>query len=139
MHSILTSNVKNGTNSTMKQNIKKKKKSKATDHWIQSSIITNFHLSSSIPWLGSPSPNTKEKTYQKTKNPYLYLETKRVRGDDMLFHLHHTPIQWSSSCHHQLVAFASYNNMDPSTFHGIKRNYVSKHFSQKEMSCFLFA
>ena len=27
MHSILTSNVKNGTNSTMKQNIKKKKKS----------------------------------------------------------------------------------------------------------------
>lgn len=110
-------------NSTKYETIKKKKKksSKATDHWIQSSIITNFHLSSSIPWLGSPSPNTKEKTYTKMKKSLSSLETKKVGWeDDMLFQLHHTPTQWSSSCHHQLVAFVSYNNMDPSTFNSIK-------------------
>lgn len=41
----------------------KKKTLKVTDHWTQCSSITNFHLSSSIPWFGSPSPNTNEKTY----------------------------------------------------------------------------
>ena len=32
--------------------------------------ITICHLSSSIPWLGSPSPNTKEKTYESTQSHY---------------------------------------------------------------------
>lgn len=61
----------------------KKIKPKATDHWIQSSIITNFHLSSSIPWLGSPSPNTKEKTYGKTisKSLFFIRNRRKVRTE----------------------------------------------------------
>lgn len=105
----------------------KKIKSKATDHWIQSSIITNFHLSSSIPWLGSPSPNTKEKTYGKTiSNSLLFTRNKKKWEQRDVIHLHHILSQWSLSYRHLFVSFASYSNLDPSTFHGINRWYVTK-------------
>lgn len=39
----------------------------------QLSYITNFHLSSSIPSFGSPSPNTNEKTYNMNME-HCYLE-----------------------------------------------------------------